>query len=123
MKVLVCGGREYMDESFVYKTLDEIHKKTPITLIIEGGARGVDSYAQNWWECSNIDDISLKTYPADWKKYGMGAGPIRNKQMLDEGKPDLVVAFPGGVGTADMVRRAKWENVPVIQPVRGMFDD
>lgn len=123
MKVLVCGGREYMDESFVYKTLDEIHKKTPITLIIEGGARGADAYAYHWWECSNIDQVCLKTYPADWKKYGMGAGPIRNKQMLDEGKPDLVVAFPGGVGTADMVRRAKWENVPVIQPVRGMFDD
>jgi hypothetical protein len=26
--------------------------------------------------------------------------------MLDEGKPDLVVAFPGGGGTKDMVRRA-----------------
>lgn len=44
---------------------------------------------------------------------GKAAGPIRNQRMLDEGKPDLVVAFPGGRGTADMVRRAKAAGVPV----------
>ena len=37
---------------------------------------------------------------------GYRAGPIRNQEMLDKGKPDLVIAFPGGKGTADMVGRA-----------------
>jgi ABC-type sugar transport system substrate-binding protein len=35
--------------------------------------------------------------------------------MLDEGKPDIVVAFPGGTGTADMVRRARKAGVVVIE--------
>ena len=54
-------------------------------------------------------------YPAPWKRFGPSAGGIRNQQMLDEGKPDLVVAFPGGKGTADMVRRAENAGVKVIK--------
>ena len=53
----------------------------------------------------------MKNIRLDWKKYGKKAGPLRNQQMLEEGKPDLVVAFPGGNGTADMVRRAKKANI------------
>jgi hypothetical protein len=48
---------------------------------------------------------------ADWEKLGRSAGPIRNQAMLDEGRPDLVVAFPGHHGTADMVRRARAAGV------------
>jgi hypothetical protein len=54
-------------------------------------------------------------YPADWAKHGRAASPIRNQQMLDEGRPNLVVAFPGGRGTADMVRRARSAGVEVIE--------
>lgn len=43
------------------------------------------------------------------------AGPKRNQRMLDKGKPDLVLAFPGGDGTADMVRKAKSAGVPIIE--------
>ena len=49
----------------------------------------------------------IELFPADWKVRGRAAGHIRNQQMLDEGRPHLVVAFPGGRGTADMVRRAR----------------
>jgi len=52
-------------------------------------------------------------FPADWGKYSKSAGYIRNKQMLAEGKPDLVVAFPGGKGTANMVKLAKLANIPI----------
>ena len=41
------------------------------------------------------------------------AGHIRNQVMLDKGKPDVVVAFPGGRGTADMVRRAEGAGIEV----------
>lgn len=52
-------------------------------------------------------------YPADWDTYGNRAGFIRNKQMLDEGKPHVVVAFPGGIGTRMMVGLAKRHNIPI----------
>ena len=54
-------------------------------------------------------------YMADWDGLGRKAGPIRNQRMLDDGKPDLGIAFPGGRGTADMVRRAREAGVETIQ--------
>jgi len=59
--------------------------------------------------------IPVIPFPPEWKRYGPKAGPIRNKQMLDEGRPDLVVAFPGGNGTNDMVKKAKAAGIEVIE--------
>lgn len=81
-------------------------------IIISGKARGVDSAAIDW---AITQWAQWEEYPADWKKYGNRAGPIRNQQMIDEGKPDLVIAFPGGGGTADMVRRSKKAGIPVME--------
>lgn len=78
--------------------------------IISGGARGVDSAAIDW---AVVNWCPFKEYKADWQQYGKAAGVIRNRQMLDEGKPDLVVAFPGGKGTAHMVSIAKERGIPV----------
>jgi len=113
MRVLVCGGRDYKDARLVFETLQALHRKTPITTVIEGGAYGADSYAREWADTS-IDQVIVEEYKADWS-LGKKAGPIRNQRMLDEGKPDLVLAFPGGRGTADMVARAKKAGVKVIE--------
>ena len=116
--ILVCGGRDYADRERVFSTLDRIRADRAsgrYVRIIEGGAFGADRLAQEWAIEHGMD---LSTYAADWKKHGNAAGPIRNKQMLDDGKPDLVVAFPGGRGTADMVRRAKAARVRVIEIAR-----
>lgn len=112
MRVLVCGGRDFSDTKLAYRTLDQMHRERPISVIIEGDARGADRIAGYWARRNRID--SLK-FPAGWKAHGKGAGPMRNEQMLREGKPSLVVAFPGGRGTADMVRRAKAAGVEVIE--------
>ena len=58
--------------------------------------------------------VPFDVYMADWKRLGRKAGPIRNQRMLVEGKPDLVVAFPGGKGTAGMVTLARNASVEVI---------
>lgn len=106
MRVLVCGGRDFDDPGLLFKTLENHH----IEKLIEGGARGADRIARQYAYTMNIPKL---TFEADWKKYGNSAGPIRNQQMIDEGKPDLVIAFPGGRGTADMVKRAIKAGVPV----------
>ena len=59
--------------------------------------------------------LPCAVYRADWEGLGRKAGPIRNQQMLDEGKPDLVVAFPGGRGTANMMRIAREAGIEVIE--------
>lgn len=111
MKVLVCGGRDYSDREALERALDRIHAETPITCLIEGGAMGADYLACVWSAKRQIE--GHRRFSADWVMHGRSAGPIRNQRMLDEGKPDLVVAFPGGRGTADMIRRAEAAGVPV----------
>jgi hypothetical protein len=109
MKVLVCGGRDFEDVPLVFRTLDAIHAETPIDAIIEGGARGADRAAYLWSRGNCLSE----SYPADWANLGRSAGPIRNEQMLREGNPDLVVAFPGGRGTEHMISIAERAGVPV----------
>lgn len=114
MRVLVCGGRDYADGYRVHEVLRGLHKEHGITCLIEGGATGADSLARRW--ASNAGIVACR-FDADWRNHGPSAGPKRNQQMLDEGKPDLVVAFRGGRGTADMCRRARAAGVRVIEVI------
>ena len=86
--------------------------RSAITLIIHGGASGADRLAGAW---ANQNGVNVVEYKARWKQFGKGAGPIRNRQMLDEGKPDLVVAFKGDRGTANMIKQADDRGVKVIE--------
>jgi hypothetical protein len=94
----------------MYLTLTKMHMEKPFDAIIEGGAQGADRFAREWAEAHAV---KVETYYADWR-VGPKAGPIRNQRMLDDGRPDVVVAFAGGRGTADMVRRAMRAGVQVI---------
>ena len=106
MRVLVCGGRKFDDKAMLERALGEIE----ITELIEGAAKGADTLAREWAE---VKKIPVRTFKAEFGRYGRAGGPIRNKKMLAEGKPDLVVAFPGGSGTANMVGLARAAGVPV----------
>lgn len=125
--ILVCGGREFTDYEKLSDILDRLCLERdwyygedasgetnwlPNVVVVSGCARGADILALNWaatnW-CPTLE------YPADWLKHGRAAGPIRNQQMLDEGKPDIVVAFPGGRGTADMIARARKAGIEVLE--------
>lgn len=122
LRVLVCGGRDYKDydkfNKFMFdfcedRGLHEDEYKMPNGItIIHGAAKGADSLADQW---AVVNWVPFEEYPADWEKYGRSAGHIRNQQMLDEGKPDVVIAFPGGRGTANMIERARKAGVEVIE--------
>lgn len=118
MRVLVCGGRDFTDYHAVRQVLDDLweHEAGRHLVVIHGAARGADKLAQRWAQLLWPHEGEEMAFPADWKRYGKGAGVIRNQQMLDEGKPDLVIAFPGGKGTADLVRRAEVFGIPVRRP-------
>lgn len=90
-----------------------LHKKRGIELVIEGGQFGADRIARHW---AVANHIPYKTEEAEWTKYGGSAGPIRNSAMLRIWKPDGVVAFPGNVGTADMIRKARAAGLTVWEP-------
>ena len=108
MRILVCGGRDYSDREKLTAVLKE-YICDDLT-IIQGGARGADELALKWAEAFGVARI---TFPAHWEKYGKRARYIRNVEMLNEGDPDLVIAFPGGKGTQMMITLAEAANVKV----------
>lgn len=109
-RILVCGGRDYTNRKKVFHVLDTVRNVFGDILIIQGEARGADKLAKAWAISRGVAHMD---FPADWAGLGFRAGIVRNQQMLDEGKPDLVIAFPGGSGTRDMVRRAKASGIEV----------
>ena len=116
MRVLVCGGRHYDNRAEVYRRLDFLNSDPakPVALILHGGATGADTLADNWALERGVPRLSFPVSKQEWRTIGRKAGPLRNKRMLEEGKPDVVVAFPGNTGTEDMVGRARSKAVPVI---------
>lgn len=114
MRVLVCGGRNYRDADRFGVVMNKLHDTAGIDLIIEGGAKGADELAEAWARLNRVEHVQ---FAADWENQGSFAGPARNARMLSEGKPDLVIAFPGGRGTADMCRKARRAGVKVIEIV------
>lgn len=114
MRVLVCGGREFQDAVNLEASLDAFHQgpRGPIELVIHGGARGADCMAGEW---ARSRCVACVVYEANWAAEGRSAGPIRNKRMLDEGMPDVIIAFPGGRGTANMTRQARDRGLEVLE--------
>lgn len=110
-RVLVCGGRNYDCKEQLFAILDRSHDANPISCIIHGAARGADTLAEEWAKRRGVRHMA---FPADWEAHGKSAGPRRNKQMLTEGAPDIVIAFAGGRGTEDMKRIARNAGVPVV---------
>jgi hypothetical protein len=106
LRVLVCGGRNFSHRAELFAELDRLHGEYGFTIVIAGGARGADAFAVEWAQARGI---ATQVFAAEWGTFGRigRAGPLRNARMLVEGRPDLVVAFPGGHRTANMVKQAK----------------
>ena len=109
-RVLICGDRNWGD----YEAIDNFVKNLPKgSVIIQGMCRGADLMAR---KAGLKYGFKVEDYSANWNRYGNAAGPIRNKQMLDEGKPDTVIAFHENVfrstGTRDMLKQADKRGIP-----------
>lgn len=125
MRLVVTGGRDYSDAQRAFAALDDLHARRPISVLIEGEADGLDKRARVW---AVRRGVAVEPYPAPWddinhpeamvrrrrdgKLYDANAGPRRNQQMIDEGRPDYGLVFPGGTGTADMRRRLVAAGIP-----------
>lgn len=111
MRVLVCGSRDWRNYDLI---LEHVGMLKHVDVIIEGGAPGADSLAR---KVARKLYIPYLEFTAAWRKDGKRAGPMRNQRMLDEGKPDLVLAFHNHMehskGTKDMVDRAEKADVEV----------
>ncbi|RRY08877.1 SLOG family protein [Brucella anthropi] len=125
---IVCGGRHYVNEARVYQILDAARERLGLVFVVDGGGTGADALARQWRGAKQVDG---ETYPADWTnlshpdaiirersdgtKYDALAGARRNQKMLEETQPEGVIAFRGGPGTHDMIKRAEKAGLRVIR--------
>ncbi|WLY87211.1 hypothetical protein [Vibrio phage vB_VibM_83AMN] len=116
--VLVFGGRDYSDFYTVTKTLNEIHKKNKIKLIIHGDACGADNLGKQW---ARVNGVHYASIPALWGFYNDSAGFKRNDAMLAV-NIDLAVMFKGGSGTVDMYKRLTEKNIQIVDPCNFISD-
>ncbi|WOB06452.1 DUF2493 domain-containing protein [Piscinibacter gummiphilus] len=118
--VIVTGGRDYQDRERVFAALDKAHARKRITLLVHGCCLdkktgemiGADRWAHEWAEARGVKP---EPHPANWELWGKSAGPMRNSQMARAGAHGCI-AFPGGSGTANMIRNAEHHNIPVWRP-------
>jgi hypothetical protein len=122
VKLLVCGSRNYTDGDAVFRALDAVDRKRKVMLVIHGGATGADALADFWAEQNGVARLPFPVTPEEWRHLGPVAGPMRNEQMLKVGGPDGAVAFPGGTGTSDCVKRCRKDGVKVWIPYGGVVE-
>lgn len=119
MRVLITGDRAWSDEQAVDVVLGGLLvqcRATNQTLEVLHGdcPTGADHMVESW---KNVAGVEVVPFPADWAAHGKGAGPIRNRLMLDQ-EPDLVIAFHDqleGVskGTKDCTKEAARRGIRV----------
>lgn len=114
-RLLVTGGRNFMDVQYMDRVLGEAYAKYAFRILIHGGAGGADFTADQW---ARMNGVQPARCDALWSYYVnrgnlKGAGKIRNATMLLL-NPQLVLAFPGGRGTADMREKAHKAEIPLI---------
>ena len=110
---LICGGRDFTNDVLFSKVMEGLIDKRGLPRkVVQGGANGADAMGDIWARAFGLENVTVN---ADWQRDGRAAGPIRNARMLSDHAIDLVVAFPGGRGTADMVKKARRKEIDVAE--------
>lgn len=112
MRIAVCGGRDLPPEKVALKLGAMLNWGVRVDCVIHGAYRGADEGADLFAKRNGIKPLPFK---ADWRSFGRRAGPHRNRKMLREGRPHILIAFPGGDGTADCVAAADEIGIPVLR--------
>ena len=116
MKVIIAGSRTVTDFKQVLLAIGEA--KFDITEVVSGTAQGVDKLGEACVEFANHlgNNVELTKFPADWKRYGKAAGPIRNRQMAEYADAAIVV-HNGSKGSLNMIATMKKLGKPVHEVI------
>lgn len=115
MRTIIAGSRTITNPTDIS---DAVHfSKFQITTVLSGGAKGADFLGEQW---AALHNIPVEIYPAEWEKYGRGAGFKRNALMAT--KADALIAVWDGEsrGTRHMVSTAEALKLKIfVYPVYG----
>lgn len=112
MRLLVCAGRHFHDSRLLESELSRLHAQHPLTVIVHGGHTTLGPAIEAWARANLVHAIR---YPANWQHLGKRAEGVRNAFMLDDSRPDGLLALPGGRHTQDLVARAQARGIAVIR--------
>ncbi|MBV5330762.1 MAG: DUF2493 domain-containing protein [Chlorobium sp.] len=106
MKTAVVGSRNFQDFALLKQILEEYE----ISVIVSGGAKGADALGEKY---AHENQIPTMIFKPDWKRLGRGAGPARNKTIVENA--EFIIAFWDGIskGTKSSINIAKKLNKPL----------
>ncbi len=111
MRLIIAGGRHFDDVALIRAALARAHAIRPITVLIHGGSGALGITSEDW---AREMRLHVVRYPANWREFGKRAEAIRNAFMIEDSRPDMVLALPGGNDTADLIANAARVGLPVI---------
>jgi len=111
MRVIIAGSRTIDDYALLETTIEESGWEDQISVVVYGGAKGVDRLGLGY---AMSNDIPVSSFLADWERYGKAAGSIRNEQMAKNA--DALIAIWDGIskGTKNMIDTAKKYHLKVF---------
>jgi hypothetical protein len=112
IRLLVCGSTDFSNQKHMNTVLNKFKRSNNITLVIHRGSAGADRLADLW---ARSKGIPVKEYKANWREYGKTAGPIRNYEMLKDGKPTVVFAFSSDKGTESIIEKAEKKGIHIVR--------
>lgn len=109
-KVIIAGGRDFNNYELLKEKCDKILSSIDDRImIVSGCSLGADSLGERY---ANEREYLLAYYPVNWRLYGAGGGPVRNREMVDYA--DALIAFwdEKSKGTAHTIRLAEKKGIP-----------
>jgi hypothetical protein len=118
--LVVAGGRQFRGLWAIAALRQALGALPRPSVVFHGGCSGADVSAGSWAFTAGLPVVP---FPAPWSTFGRAAGPMRNQHMLAvalaRGVGVLLVAFPGGPGTRNVVSLAHAMGIRVWQPLAG----
>jgi predicted Rossmann-fold nucleotide-binding protein len=112
MRVIVAGGRHHKLIHKDFQILNNLKDSLPITVLVSGGCRGVDTDVEQWAAYNGLEVHRFPVSRQQWQELGPAAGPMRNRDMAAHA--DACILFPGGPGTRSMHAEAKKANLIIF---------
>lgn len=115
MRCIIAGGRDIANVSVIFGAIATSGFAHEITEVVSASVPGVDEIGFMW--ARQMADVPVKEFPADWKKHGKAAGPIRNQQMAEYADALILVWDGKSKGSANMLMHAKNHGLRIYEHI------
>lgn len=111
MRLLICAGRHFADQHLCRQALDAFQRLHEVRVVIHGGNQCLGAPIEDW---AREIGAHLIRYPPNWQRHGKQAERLRNRFMLTDSRPDIVLALPGGADTEELLSQARSQGIRTL---------